>query len=425
MDSATRSNPVTFRKLRTFRRAYGTKAVLFLGFLWWVIAPRVYHGITSPIPYGADQNVKEVGRHDDSQGLILLRCAGVGIVGFLAWGAYNLGQTRGQRRRDAFAANLLGTLHSGGKPPPFSLYLRSFSTTGKMPVEAAEFTNHSFASALQYKDLETILAEAIEPHAPLIALGTPGEHFGAGRILTDDAHWAELVYLLANAAETIYLVPSSRKGVVWEVQWLVKDGLIEKTIFLNPPKTEWVPIQTAIARAGVRVPPEQAVVYRVDSNGKPIHCESLLTEPRALRDQLARVSSKPSTTPRPGNQPLRVGAETPLKVSKQCPICGSAESTKHSRMLGQLGKIEQITNICSKCGAVYTNPTDPKWYEPYVLMAITVILGWITWMAWHYSEVAAQPWTDRIFPAAIFGLLTLGAGVLSICMLPSKRKTHD
>jgi hypothetical protein len=95
-----------------------------------------------------------------------------------------------QGKRDMRAKNIL-TAAQRHCAPDFSLYLRAFETTGRMPYEASGemFQQPGFDPRDEddrLKDFETELAEAVEKRIPLIALGRPSEQVGAGRALSTE-----------------------------------------------------------------------------------------------------------------------------------------------------------------------------------------------------------------------------------------------
>lgn len=147
-----------------------------------------------------------------------------------------------QTKRDKRAAEIMREC-TAGSAQDFSLYLRAFETTARMPYEAG-FS----VSAVDLRqaddaetDLETGLAEAVEGDIPLVALGKPGEHHGAGRILTSDDRWQSDLALLADKATILFMVPSVRPGTLWEVDRIISDRLLHKTIWFQPPtRTGWL-----------------------------------------------------------------------------------------------------------------------------------------------------------------------------------------
>ncbi len=149
-------------------------------------------------------------------------------------------------------------------PPDFALYLRAFMTTNKLIMNGL--------------DLETVLAYSIAPVLPVIALGQPGEHLGAGRIQTSDEHWQEEIKRLFEKAKIIIIIPSHREGTLWEINNLKQSNYLSKTIFIMPPEMTfygkpysktWNRAVKAAARHGVFLPTHfsKGLVFKLDKDG--------------------------------------------------------------------------------------------------------------------------------------------------------------
>ena len=105
---------------------------------------------------------------------------------------------------------------------------------------------------------------------PLVALGEPMEHVGAGRIRIGEDQWRDAVKLLSDHAALIILLPSSRPGTLWEVERLLESGLIARTIIVDPPNaaggknhydqgSEWAQVRAAFAQRGYVMPKDSRV----------------------------------------------------------------------------------------------------------------------------------------------------------------------
>jgi len=190
--------------------------------------------------------------HTDWLASLVIAIAGCLIGLFLGFCARPLSRrykSREQRKRDERAAAILAACREGRRRE-FSLYLRSFETTGRMPFEAemmgVEVANNMGDDAVA--DFETSLAHAVENGAPMLALGRPGEQIGAGRILTTEEGWQGDLSLLAREATVIFLAPSTRPGTMWEIDWLIDARLLHKTIWVQPP-TGWGSLRHALGKA--------------------------------------------------------------------------------------------------------------------------------------------------------------------------------
>jgi hypothetical protein len=149
-------------------------------------------------------------------------------------------------------------------PQHFCLYLRPFITTNKITIGEM--------------DLETILAYCLSRISPMIALGHPGEHIGAGRIKTTDEHWQEEITRLIDKANLIFIVPSHREGTLWEIKNLAQEKYLSKTIFIMPPnilfegeayEQQWAKALEAAKVYGLQIPPytREGLFFRMNSEG--------------------------------------------------------------------------------------------------------------------------------------------------------------
>lgn len=152
-------------------------------------------------------------------------------------------QFRVQRRRDARAAGILAAARSGGDGLRYSLWLRPFLSTGRIRIIAKSRyvkLKHEDESKggyhIYFGDFETVLAEAVEPIAPLVALGDDGEQVGAGRVKVGETEWQDTFVLLASRAHSIFLMPSLRPGTQWELNYTLNTPeVLRKCVFVLPP----------------------------------------------------------------------------------------------------------------------------------------------------------------------------------------------
>lgn len=178
-----------------------------------------------------------------------------------------------QRGRDRKADRLLKRIVNADKPgrhPDYVLFLRPFSTTGRLAVANPSRRwlplLPSYFSHENTLEFETLLSKAIAPALPLIALGRPGEHIGAGRIAISDEKWKGAFQLLVQHASWIVLIPNDQGETRWEVEWLAANGYFSKVVMLMPPKLRsseididsyWERVRQGLTAAGVELP-----VYR-------------------------------------------------------------------------------------------------------------------------------------------------------------------
>jgi hypothetical protein len=138
-----------------------------------------------------------------------------------------------QARRDDIAAGIFNDLVSTKDPGCFGLYLRPFASRGLFE-KPREFGGVFDAET---DDLEgAIITSLSSKELPFLALGTPGEAVGAGRITICEDQWQPVVKLLCDRAAVIVLLLSARPGTQFEIEHILNHGHTEKTVFIGPPK---------------------------------------------------------------------------------------------------------------------------------------------------------------------------------------------
>jgi hypothetical protein len=205
-----------------------------------------------------------------------------GLIGMMLGGAGALimryHRKRQQTIRDRRALFILKKLETG-ETLDFSLYLRAFATTGKLPQAA---NHHPYEARYRpvFDDMEEALAKAMEPSAPMVALGLPGEHIGGGRIETTEESWRESFERLASSAKVLLLLPSARPGTLHEIGWIDERGLWPKTVLFMPQQasgwewkteelaTQWSATQRELAEAGFIIPDYRkcGMLFRMDAS---------------------------------------------------------------------------------------------------------------------------------------------------------------
>lgn len=218
----------------------------------------------------------------------------------------------GQNRRDLQAAKLDHALAAGEKATPYVLYLRPFASTdqfsevaesGPMVARMADAAGASAPTTERF-ELEHQIQRCTKSIGPLVALGQPLEHLGAGRILTTDANWKTVALRLMLQAELIILLPSSREGTLWEIDTILTRDMIRRTIIIDPPNlerqraakrydhaVEWADIQEAFQRHGYALPDETAkgaLLSFTSGRRDPDIAPFRMSDARAVRQFLAR-----------------------------------------------------------------------------------------------------------------------------------------
>ncbi|MGN7916644.1 hypothetical protein [Lysobacter sp. 22409] len=167
------------------------------------------------------------------------------------------------------------------------LYLRPFAITGRIKTDDGEFLEAADNAAIvkehdgitkewrrtiipivnlnvgvsetaslfeQGNELESIIEQAMNGAGHFIALGSPGEALGAGRLPSSESEWQETIRLMIEAATICIAIPSANSGTRWELEYLIDNGLLGKCCVLMPPvigkfsyETEWLAAREALA----------------------------------------------------------------------------------------------------------------------------------------------------------------------------------
>lgn len=189
----------------------------------------------------------------------------------LAIGAWLLDKHEQSSQADAEheARGSLEEARAGKAGVDFFLYLRPFDSTNAYRLSDTHL--NLFSGQLWerdgFDDIERLIAQALRPTANVIALGRPGEHRGAARVLTTEAEWQGELALLAKAARLIVIIPANKPGTLWEIAHIKEHGYLGKTIFIMPPSdqgfyvtaqrdvtSEWQAARDACANLGVSLP---------------------------------------------------------------------------------------------------------------------------------------------------------------------------
>jgi hypothetical protein len=207
------------------------------------------------------------------------------------FGLLYAGRAGRQQARDEAASALVEQLRSGisrDDIPPFCLYLRPFEITNRLPTTVSDAGPGEKGEAV---DFESLLADSLAPQYTLVALGQPGEIYGAGRRLTSEYTWRDEFRRLAAAADFILLLPSANPGTFEEITWLAEHGLIDRCVWLMPAAVEpdalantrqrerlessWERARSACAKLGLKLPPYDArgFLVRIGPDGKVLAME--------------------------------------------------------------------------------------------------------------------------------------------------------
>ncbi len=234
-----------------------------------IIAWMLRLGAVVSIGLGTGFAVWGAGRPDLPGWATLLAFTGALAVGLLtAQACIDGARLADQHRRDLVAADLFHAIRTGRPVPPFILYLRPFASTDAIAhqhIRAIPVGQTGLVVDADRLEFEGEIEAALRGTAPLVALGRPLEHIGAGRIAVPDSHWKAAIEALMRAAALILLLPSPRTGTLWEIDQLIAGGHLARTLILDPPdhgstradydpEAEWRAMQTAFARRGYGLP---------------------------------------------------------------------------------------------------------------------------------------------------------------------------
>ncbi len=203
---------------------------------------------------------------------VMVAAIAIGALGmstFTQWG-----DLYGQRIRDLRAETIYGTAREGHPTKAYTLYLRPFASTDAIAETGMGMT--IAPSALGFGlgalvgerfELEAQIEKAVRPLGPMIGLGAPLEHFGAGRVTVSEAEWRDAVKTLMKGASLIVMLPSSRPGTLEEIGYVLDSDIVKKTVFVDPPRAgakkyrqadEWKKLQDAFKQRGFALPQEKS-----------------------------------------------------------------------------------------------------------------------------------------------------------------------
>ncbi len=195
-----------------------------------------------------------------------------GLVGAIVLGALGVslfaewGELYGQHARDLMAQAIFESVRRGKPDSAYSLYLRPFVSTDAISETQLAPAGGVGLGALSSErfELEAQIERAVRSIGPLIALGAPLEHIGAGRVAVSEGQWREAIRLLMSNASLIIMLPSSRAGTLEEIAMILDSDLISRTIIVDPPNLasarrfdqahEWAAVQGAFVKYGFELP---------------------------------------------------------------------------------------------------------------------------------------------------------------------------
>ena len=150
------------------------------------------------------------------------------------------GEKSRQKENDEIAREITEQVTLGKSPNlEFALYLRPFSIDGE--IKNPRDTQNFFDLEQHYRPgddtLERLLSDAVNRTYKTVAFGFPRSEIpGVGHIgLFVD--WQMRIQMLMKEASLIFVCPSIDAGVLWEVEEITKNNMLDKVVFLMP----WFP----------------------------------------------------------------------------------------------------------------------------------------------------------------------------------------
>jgi hypothetical protein len=199
----------------------------------------------------------------------------------------SLAVDREQRRRDRLAMDVLRAVRQDPAVIDYCLYCRPFAATRnlflKNPARANAPIDPSYHAQPEMLDLETELEQSVREFGPLVALGRPGEHVGAGRIAIEDPDWQVAFIWLAQHARLIFVIPSFTEGTRWEIRWLKEHDRLSSCVFIIPGAGRFGTLAVKRDELDIEVPITPAgagYLFKVSGDGKVSESIGLQTSTR-------------------------------------------------------------------------------------------------------------------------------------------------
>ena len=175
-------------------------------------------------------------------GFILAITLGVVLVLAAApiWAHY-LGRFSTRIARAQMRRSLEQVQGADDRPP--ILFLRSFSDDQvqippRSPTRFAHFEQWLLDGSSRSISLDHLLLQEGTVHGPTVALGKPDEPvppYGVSRGYFEHSDWQAAVTRLCEDAQAIVLVIDQSEGLAWEIDFVLSQGHVGKTLFLLRP----------------------------------------------------------------------------------------------------------------------------------------------------------------------------------------------
>jgi hypothetical protein len=256
------------------------------------------------------------------------------IVSFGSNAIYYFYEKIGQKRRDEHAA--YNSLRIGsGENFRYALFLRPFAIKDEIYEDVNYGSRYDYmrgyynygsdyTTRISRYDFELQIIAALRG-LPVIAFGKPGETIGVGRVLSNDSDWWEKVSYHIERASLIVCIPSAQPGTLQELDKIIKERYLGKTVFIMPPKDrvdtpkwrqDWPLVSNFMRLRGIEFPDYSdysrkrsrvfltihsemgsynGIIFRVMPEGKFVAEELHLTAARKIKRSIRRlVALEPS-----------------------------------------------------------------------------------------------------------------------------------
>ena len=125
---------------------------------------------------------------------------------------------------------------------PVVLYLRSFldDTDTAISLRARATDGRILPERFVKISFEEVVTDHLWGYGPVLAIGDPrtkGElvPLGAARDYETDTNWQEAATEFMRQSSMIVVIAGATRGLAWEVDTIVKQGLVSKLVILLPP----------------------------------------------------------------------------------------------------------------------------------------------------------------------------------------------
>lgn len=159
------------------------------------------------------------------------------------------------------------------------MYLREFSTDAEYTYESNIINDKNSEGTF-----EESVARALEDEGILLAVGRPDERFptsGGFRLYLEDEEWQRTISKLITMSDVILLRCGDRPGVTWELEQVIKEGFLSRTVFVAFNESKAKVVVERLKMCGFRPiqenwwppegTPEAPVVYRGTQNPHKVH----------------------------------------------------------------------------------------------------------------------------------------------------------